>query len=53
MTSFEVVKNNLALIDRNLIEQSKYKYRSDEYNYIQDENERLISEAKLVLIGQV
>lgn len=53
MSNFEVVKKNLRLIDRNLIKQSKYKYRSDEYNLIQDENERLISEAKLILIGQV
>jgi hypothetical protein len=53
MAGFEVVKQNLARIDRNLVEQSRYRYRSEEYNQIQEENERLISEAKLIIIGQV
>jgi hypothetical protein len=53
MVGFEVVKQNLARIDLNLIEQSQYKYHSEEYNKIQEENERLISEAKLIIIGQV
>lgn len=53
MVGFEVVKQNLARIDRNLVEQSRYKYHSDEYNRIQGENERLINESKSILIGQV